>query len=671
MRIIQSSLFFLISFHLCAQGLMTPELLWSLGRVNGELVSKDGQTVYYTVSRYDQLSNKSTTSLFAVDLKSGQSNLISDAKTYAGNACFDGAGNLIYSKDGAIYHDLLQRKLNLEDLEYSNLLPSPNGRWMAFSRSVKVDETKSDLYPELDKSPALIYDDLIFRHWKDWEDGYRNHIFIAKMDPDGMQRETDIMPREAFDSPTMPSGGLDDMAWSSDSKYLAYVCVKKRGKEYAVSTNSDIYMYDLASGKTSNITQGLNGYDRQPLFSPDGRYLAWLSMEHDGYESDKNNIVILDLISQKQFVITKNWDETVNSFIWSSDSKNLYANVPYRGTIQLFRIEMPGSLESGEHARFKQISKTEHDYNAIVGISGKELICMRTDFNHAAEIFAVHIETGEARQISQVNTEAYSHIQMSPVQKHWIKTSDGQSMLTWVIYPPQFDSTKKYPTLLYCQGGPQSALSQFYSFRWNFQLMAANGYIIVAPNRRGMPGWGSKWNAQISGDWGGQCMKDYLSAIDQVSLKPYVDVNRRACVGASFGGYSVFMLAGIHKGRFKSFISHCGTFNLESWYGSTEELWFANWDLKGPYWDKKFSKSYDKFSPHKYVQNWDSPILIIQGGRDYRIPDTQAFEAFTAARLRNIKSRLLYFPDEGHHILKIQNGLLWQKEYFRWLRETL
>ena len=337
----------------------------------------------------------------------------------------------------------------------------------------------------------------------------------------------------------------------------------------------------------------------------------------------------------------------------------------------MFEIQIPSDIQKSKETKFRQITNTNYDYNSIIGQSGNKLICTRTDMNHAIEIFAVDITTGDATKLTQVNDEIYQEIKMSRIDKQWIKTTDGKQMLSWVIYPPDFDSTKKYPTLLYCQGGPQSALSQFYSFRWNFQLMAANGYIIVAPNRRGMPGWGTAWNEQISGDWGGQCMKDYLSAIDQVSLKPFVDKNRLGAIGASFGGYSVYMLAGMHENRFKTFIAHCGTYNLESWYAQTEELWFANFDLKGSYWQKKLPKAYSKFSPHKWINKWNSPILIIQGGRDYRIPDTQAFEAFTAARLHDINARLLYIPDEGHHILKIQNGLLWQHEFYRWLKETL
>lgn len=668
MRICLILLFFIVH-NLSAQNVMTPEILWSLGRVQGEALSKDGKNLYYTISYYDVQKNKGNTQLYVLDIASGNSDKISDAESYAGNACFDSGGNLIYSKDGQIFHQLLQKSLGAKELEYSNLLPSPNGQWLAFSRLVKVNTPKQDLYPDLQKSSALIYDDLMFRHWNVWEDGYANHLFIGRISPDGVQMEKDILFKEPYDAPTMPDGGVEDFCWSNDSKFLAYVSVKKMGKEYAISTNSDIYLYDNLTGKTKNITEGLFGYDKNPSFSPDGRYLAWTSMARDGYESDKNDVYILDLKTNVKRKLTANWDETINQFIWSKDSKFIYASVPYRGTVQLFSISIP--MQADQAVQFKQITHTEHDYSNLIGIHNQTIYCHRTDMNHAAELFAIDILSGNARQLTQVNTAIYEKLNLPTVLKKWIKTSDGKQMLSWVIYPPDFDSTKKYPSLLYCQGGPQSALSQFYSFRWNFQLMASKGYIVVAPNRRGMPGWGSAWNEQISGDWGGQCMKDYLAAIDQVSEATYIDKNRRAAVGASFGGYSVFMLAGIHKNRFKTFISHCGTYNLESWYSSTEELWFANYDLKGPYWAKKKSKSYDKHSPHKFINNWNAPILIIQGGKDYRIPDTQAFEAFTAARMHDIKARLLYIPDEGHHILKVQNGLLWQHEFYRWLKETL
>lgn len=663
--------FFLIVFvswiNLGIAQVMTPELLWSLGRVNGLSLSPDNKSVYYTVTYYNKESNKSNTQLYSLDISSQKSKKISNADNYIGGISFDHEGKMLCDVDGNFLYNNAPASEIKGDNEYSNFIISPNGKKIIFSRSVKTMQMKSDLYPQFPKTEAKIYDDLMFRHWNTWEDGLFNHVHLADFNNAMISDEKDLMPNESYDAPTMPFGGTDDMAWSADSKSLAYVCVKKFGKEYAISTNSDIYIYNIESGKTENFTAGMNGYDKAPSYSSDGNYLAWTSMALDGCESAKNDIVIADLKTNKRINLTEKWDESVNSFIFSKDNKKIYFNAAYRGVVQLFEL----AIDFSGKAIVKQLTTSDADYNAIIGIVDNQLICTRTDMNHAAEVYSINLMNNSATQLTHVNDAEYAKIKMSKVEKQWINTTDGKKMLAWVIYPPDFDATKKYPTLLYCQGGPQSALSQFYSFRWNFQLMAANGYIIVAPNRRGMPGWGTAWNEQISGDWGGQVMKDYLAAIDQVSEKPFVDKDRRGAVGASYGGYSVMMLAGIHEHRFKTLISHCGSYNLDSWYGSTEEMWFANYDLKGPFWNKDKPISYDQFSPHKFVKNWDTPILIIQGGRDYRIPDTQAFEAFTAARMRDIKSRLLYIPDEGHHILKIQNGLLWQGEFFRWLKETL
>ncbi|MBK8735749.1 MAG: S9 family peptidase [Saprospiraceae bacterium] len=658
---------FILIFHSLSSQTMTPELLWSLGRVNALGVTADDKQLLYTVSYYDKESNKSNTQLIQYDFASKKSTNISNTNAYIGGISFDKSGSYLIDKSGNFSTSDNKPVSLTKDAEYSNFIISPNGKNILFSRGVNAMQTKSDLYPNLPKTEAKIYDDIMFRHWNVWEDGIFNHVHVADYNNGAITNEKDLMPNEAWDSPTTPFGGTDDLAWCPEGKMIAYVAVKKFGKEYAISTNSDIYFYELATGKTKNFTEGMNGYDKHPLFSSNGNYFAWTSMARDGYEADKNDIIIADLKTNKKVNLTKDWDESVNGFIFSKDNKKIYFNAPFRGAVQLFEV----NIDFENKPVIRQISEEICDYTAVIAQIGNKLICSRTDMNHATEIYAVDISNGKSEQLTKVNDEAYSKIKMSKVEKEWINTTDGKKMLAWVIYPPDFDPSKKYPTLLYCQGGPQSALSQYYSFRWNFQLIAANGYIVVAPNRRGMPGWGTAWNEQISGDWGGQVMKDYLSAIDQFSVKAYVDKSRLGAVGASYGGYSVMMLAGIHENRFKTFISHCGSYNLDSWYGSTEEMWFANYDLKGPFWNKEKPKSYELYSPHKFVQNWNTPILIIQGGRDYRIPDIQAFEAFTAARMQNVKSRLLYIPDEGHHVLKIQNGLLWQSEFFRWLKETL
>jgi dipeptidyl aminopeptidase/acylaminoacyl peptidase len=477
------------------------------------------------------------------------------------------------------------------------------------------------------------------------------------------------MPNEPYDSPQKPFGGDEDYVWSPDGTKIIYVCKKKAGTAYATSTNTDLYEYDLATKTTKNLTEGNLGYDTHPIFSPKGD-LSWLQMKRDGFEADKNDIIVrhkgLDIN------LTAGWDGTVDSFTWSNDGKKVYFIAPIKGTKQLFEVNFPGLTKIA--VRVTQLTDGDFDVNAVVGFSGTSVLVTRNDMNHAPEVYSYDLVKKTWKQITKVNDEAYAKISACKTEKRWVTTTDGKKMLVWVILPPNFDKTKKYPALLYCQGGPQSALTQSYSFRWNFQLMASQGYIIVAPNRRGMPGHGTAWNEQISGDWGGQVMDDYLAAIDDVAKESYVDKTRLGAVGASYGGYSVFQLAGIHKNRFKTFISHCGIFNTESMYGTTEEVFFTNWDSGGAYWEKDNAtaqKTYNEFNPIKLINNWNTPILIIQGGKDYRVPIGQGQEAFQAAQLKGIKSKFLLFPDENHWVLKPQNALVWQKEFFGWLKETL
>jgi dipeptidyl aminopeptidase/acylaminoacyl peptidase len=464
-------------------------------------------------------------------------------------------------------------------------------------------------------------------------------------------------------------GGDEDYIWSPDSKSILYVCKKKAGTEYAISTNTNIYEYNLDTQKTTNRTEENLGYDTNPAFSPSG-YLTYLQMKRDGYEADKNDLIV-DFKGLK-INLTSNWDGTVENFSWSKDEKKVYFVAPIDGTKQLFEVNFPGLTKIA--VTVNQITSGDFDVHDIVGFSDSNVILTRTDFNHALEIYSFDLKKNVWKQLSNVNSETYKTLALSKIEKRYVTTTDGKKMLVWIILPPNFDSTKKYPTLLYCQGGPQSPLTQFYSFRWNFQLMAANGYIVVAPNRRGMAGHGVAWNEQISGDWGGQVMQDYLSAIDNVAKENYVDKNRLGCVGASYGGYSVFYLAGIHNNRFKTFIAHDGVFNTQSMFGTTEEVFFNNWDFGGNYWDKSnkiAQKAYNEFNPINFVANWNTPILIFQGGKDFRVPIGQAQEAFQAAQLRGIKSRLVYLPEENHWVLKPQNAQVWQKEFYKWLKETL
>lgn len=634
-KVIIALIFLPLALTAFGQNVMTPERLWQLGRVSPVGITADGQQVVYHVSTPVISENRSVTKSYSIPLSGGVSREITNVTALL--------------KDKHV---------------------SPDGKRKISVREVKLQKVfGDDFYPELDKSNVQIYNSLNYRHWDTWEDGAYNHIFLESISADGNGNAIDIMKGEAFDCPQKPFGGEDDYTWSPDSKYIVYVSKKKTGTDYAVSTNTDLYSYEIATGKTSNLTEGMPGYDTHPVYSEQGT-LAWLSMAREGYESDKNNIFAR--FGEDKVNLTENWDGTVNTFIWSHDGEKIFFTAPVDGTIQLFEIAV--SSERNQKGKVKQISKGEFDITGIVGQSVNELIVSRTDMNHATELYKVSLLDGKLTQLTNVNSEVYNNLSLSKVEKRYVRTTDGKQMLVWVIYPPDFDPSRKYPTLLYCQGGPQSSLTQFYSFRWNFQLMAANGYIIVAPARRGMPGYGAAWNEKISKDWAGQVMDDYLTAIDEVARESFVDKSRLGCVGASYGGYSVFYLAGIHNNRFKTFISHDGVFNLKSMYGTTEELWFVNWDFGGPYWDTgdaEAQKTYDEFDPSDLVSKWNTPIMIVQGGKDFRVPIGQGLEAFQAAQLQGIKSKLLYFPEENHWILTAQNAIVWQKEFFKWLEETL
>lgn len=650
-----------------AQQKMTPELLWQLGRVNGEALSADGKSVLYSVTHYDKDQNKGSKHLFSIPLAGGPATQLlpdagnGDIAVYPGKTGFSRGGQYWeMNPDGS---NAIQKTSTEEGMD--NIRLSPDGQYILFSREVAVKKVNGkDIYPDLPKTTAQIYDNLDYRHWDTWEDGKFQHVFYAPYNNGQVGTPVDLLEGQPFDCPQMPYGGAEDLIWAPDGKSIVYVTKKRFGKEYATSTNTGIYEYNLAGRSTKDLAEGLNGYDVAPAFSPDGRYIAWLSMAHDGYESDKNDIVVLDRTTGSRINLTKDWDGTVGGIQWSRDGKKIYFVAPIKGTEQLFEIaaQKPGTPH--------QVTDGNFDVAGILGQAGNSLVVSRTDFNHAAELYTVDLKNGQLKQLTTVNDDINKTLGQCKSVKRWITTTDNKQMLAWVVYPPDFDSTKKYPTLLYCQGGPQSALTQFYSFRWNFQLIASQGYIIVAPNRRGMPGHGVEWNAAISKDWGGQPIRDYLSAIDDVAKESYVDKARLGAVGASYGGYSVYMLAGVHNNRFKTFIAHDGLFDLRSWYGTTEELWFANWDI-GAYWDHANAENIRKFNPSEYVNNWNTPILVVQGGIDFRVPIEQGLQAFQAAQLKGIKSKLLYFPDENHWVLHNQNALVWQREFFSWLKETL
>lgn len=617
-----------------AQNTMTPEILWQVQRLS--VIGADEQTenIYYKLTIPNVEENTFESKFYKMPILGGNAIEIQEDEVHA-----------------------LDKNI------------SPDGKFKLFHKEVLVKNIKgADAYPNAEKSEVFIYSDLDIRHWDTWQDGNYNHVFYKKV---GSEKDSgiDIMDNQAFHSPQRPFGGDEDYIWSPDSKNIYYVSKKYEGVDYVTSTNSDIYKYNIETKITENITKDNLGYDRNPAFSTQGA-LAWLQMETPGNESDKNDIVVLENGVKQN--LTANWDGSVNSFIWSEDANFIYFTAAVDGTIQIFRVNYPGRKRIAPIV--EQISHGQFDITKIIAEKDQKLVITRTDMNHAPEVYSFDLKTSDFQQLTHVNDELYDALDLPKVEKRYVTTTDGKQMLVWVILPPNFDENKKYPTLLYAQGGPQSPLSQFYSYRWNFQLMASQGYIVVAPNRRGMPGHGVEWNEAISKDWGGQAMQDYLSAMDEISKEPYVDENRLGAVGASFGGYSVFYLAGMHENRFKTFISHNGVFDTRSMAGTTEELFFLINEFGGMYWEKDneiAQKAYNEFNPVKMVENWNTPILIYQGGKDYRVPIEQGLSAFQAARQLGVKSKLVYFPHENHWILSPQNALVWQHEFFNWLQETL
>jgi dipeptidyl aminopeptidase/acylaminoacyl peptidase len=676
-------------------GIMTPEILWSFGRIGNVHVSPDHQKVLYTVSYANIEKNSFNTDLFVVNADGTNRKRI--------NTKFKGSWSFSFT-------NLKKEKFNIENKISQNSISnvnwrpdgkkitfiskydgdsqlyemSPNGKEIVqitdipggikgykyapdmenilFIKDIKLDDTPNDMYPDLPKADARIEDDLMYRHWDHWEDYKYNHILVAPyQNKKHITEATDIMEGESFDSPLEPFGGMEQITWTPDGKTIAYTCKKLSGKEYALSTNSDIYLYNLKTKTTINITEGMPGYDKNPVFSPDGLRLAWESMPRDGYESDKNRLMIKELETGKVIDYTANFDQDINSPVWNLMGDALFFLSNKHATEHIYRINLPGG-------DIHKITEGEYNYTSVIPAGG-QLVSTRMSMNMPVEVYTVNPVDGSPNNISETNRPILNQLTMGKVEKRWIKTTDGKEMLTWVIYPPDFSPEKKYPALLYCQGGPQSSVSQFWSYRWNFQMMAANGYIVVAPNRRGLPGFGREWTEQISGDYGGQNMQDYLSAIDTLSKESYVDETKLGAVGASYGGYSVYWLAGNHNKRFKAFIAHCGIFNQEMMYLTTEEMFFVNWDLKKPYWD--MPEQHYSFSPHLFVKNWDTPILVIHGGKDFRIPYTQGMAAFNAAKLRGIPAKFLFFPEESHWVLSPQNGILWQREFFGWLNKWL
>jgi dipeptidyl aminopeptidase/acylaminoacyl peptidase len=643
-----------------AGGLLTPEIMWKFGRLGSFTLSPDGSTVLYTVTNIDLTSEARQTNIFSIPSRGGDPVQLTNEGGHSPQWFSNGSriafvsGNELFTMN-ANGSDLLKVK-DMADFESFRI--SPAGNRILFTRRVKLDQTASEKH-SLPKAKVRIIDDLMYRHWNAWSDYSYSHIFVASFDGKSVSGEKDIMEGQKFESPLAPFFDEGEISWSPDGKYIAYTCKRLTGKEYARSTNSDIFLYEISSGKETNISAGNRGFDRYPVFSPDGSKIAFQSMAREGYESDLDRLFIYDISTGNRTWITREWDYNVENICWA-DNQNIFFSSPFLGTTQIFSVNI-------SERKVMKLTEGVFDLGPI-NISGGVLISGLVSMSMAPELALVDMSSGKVDQITAINSEIYKSIKMGRVEERYIRTRDNHSLQMWIIYPPDFDPAKKYPALLYCKGGPQGPLGQSWSYRWNYQMMAAKGYIVIAPNRRGNSGFGSEWREQISGDYGGANMRDYLDATDAMSREPFVDADRLGAVGASYGGFSVFYLAGIHGGRFKAFISHCGMFNFTSWYGSTEELWFPDKDIEGPYWN--LPRSYN-FSPHLMVNNWDTPILIITGANDFRIPYTQSLEAFQAAQLHQIPSRLLFFEDETHFVSKPQNAIIWQREFFDWLETYL
>ena len=683
--------------------LMTPEALWAMGRIGGAEAAPDGKTVVFQVGYYSVKANKGHQVICTIDSKgNNRHQLTKSSKNETDPAWIEGGSRIAFltggqlwsmNPDGTDRRQLTKDKAGIEGFKFS-----PDGKKVILIKSMPFNEIIKKNPDDLPKATGRLVTDLMYRHWDHYVENIQ-HPFLAEVTPEGITEGEDILKGEPYECPMEPFGGVEQLAWSPDSKSIAYTCRKKTGVDYAISTDSDIYIYNIGTRETTNLCkpadykavsvdpthtmrdQKVNaeenlknnpGYDQNPKFSPDGRYVAWQSMARDGYEADLNRLCVYELATGTKNYVSTAFDSNVDDFCWNIDSKSLTFIGVWHGCINMYQVDLKGKLT--------QLTDDIADFGSVkLANDGKKLLASRQSISAPTDLYIVtpgkNVEKTTVEQLTHENDHILSQLSFGKVEKLWVKTTDGKDMLTWVILPSNFDPNKKYPTLLFCEGGPQSPVSQFWSYRWNFQIMAANGYVIVAPNRRGLPGFGHEWNEAVSSDWTGQCMRDYLSAIDcAANTLPYVDKDRLGAVGASFGGFSVYYLAGHHDRRFKCFISHDGAFNLESMYTDTEECWFSNWEYDDAYWNKDQTsdarKTYEN-SPHKFVDKWDTPILCIHGELDYRINYNQGMGAFNAARLKGIPAELLIFPDENHWVLKPQNGVLWQRTFFNWLDRWL
>ena len=680
---------------------MTPEALWAMSRIGGYQASPDGQHIVFQMGYYSVEENANHQVLWMMNADgSEQHQLTTDADNETDAQWLDNE-TIAFLKGGEVWKMNLngggRKQLSETEGKVEGFMFSPDRQKVIVLKSIDFHKIIKENPADLPKTTGRVVTDLMYRHWDHYVESIQ-HPFVAEVGVDGISDAVDILEGEPYECPMEPFGGMEQLAWSPDSKQIAYTCRKKTGLAYSISTDSDIFLYDIETKKTTNLCKpadyqeptiepsktmlkqavnapenlkNLPGYDQNPKFSPDGRYLAWTSMARNGYEADRMRLCCHDLQTGEKTFLTESFDSNVDDYCWAPDSKTLYYIGVWHATENLYRTNLQGEVT--------QLTNDWADFGSLQMLNDKALLAERHSFTAPADLYMVtpgdSIADTKASQITEVNKEILDQLGKPSVEQRWVKTTDGQQMLYWIIQPPHFDASKKYPTLLFCEGGPQSPVSQFWSYRWNFFIMASQGYVIIAPNRRGLPGFGQEWLEEISGDWTGQCMKDYMTAIDDAAQNlPYVDRDRMGAVGASFGGFSVYYLAGHHDKRFKCFIAHDGAFNLEAMYTETEENWFSNWEYDDAYWNKdqtaRARRTYEH-SPHRFVDKWDTPILCIHGEKDYRINATQGMSAFNAARMKGIEAELLIFPDENHWVLKPQNGILWQRTYFGWLDRWL
>ncbi|MDD6960889.1 MAG: S9 family peptidase [Muribaculaceae bacterium] len=663
-----------------ATGIFDIDALEALGRVSEPRVSPDGKRVLFGVSYESVPQNKSNRDLYVMNIDgTGVTRITKTAQSENSAVWIDNGTRIafVYAEKGSSPQLWVMNADGTERHAATNIeggiegfLFSPDQSKVVLISTVKYNRTAADIYPDLPKATGRVIDDLMYKHWDSWVTEIP-HPFIGSFDGQTVTDLKDIMEGEPYEAPMRPFGGVESFAWSPDSKILVYTSRKKTGMEYALSTNSDLYAYNLTTGTTTNLTEGMMGYDTNPAFSPDGRYMAWLSMERDGYEADKNRLFIRDNATGQKTYLTSDWDYTIEEFAWNPNGKNIWFIAYHQGVAPIFNMEI------ATH-KVTTVAEGLYDYTSLAPVDNKTIVTMRHSMLRPNEIYRIGPKTKKGVKedvaLTDINGDIFAQLTMPTIEAKKVPTTDGKEMLTWVIYPPKFDASHKYPAILYCQGGPQSAVSQFWSYRWNFALMASNGYIMIAPNRRGVPGFGTEWEEQISKDYPGQNMRDYLSAVDYMKAnEPAIDPARIGATGASYGGFSVYWLAGNHDKRFAALLAHAGIFNTEAQYLETEEMWFANWDMGGAFWDKDNAIAQRTFatSPHRFVDRWDTPIMISHGEKDYRILASQGMAAFNAAKMRGIPAEMVIFPDENHWILKPQNAVMWQRLFFRWFDRWL